>query len=116
VSGSRRTTTKRWLRLRDFLLSPRTLWALAFWVAAFVVLDLVDVILAVQLAAAAVYAAFDTARERQRARERHRAAVAEGMDPLQPDRRLRWWLYGSLFAGQAGFLAAACFLASAAVG
>jgi uncharacterized membrane protein len=104
------------LRLRDFVLSPRTLWALASWVAAFVVLDLVGVILAVQLAAAAVYAAVETARDRREARERHRAAVAEGMDPLPPNRRVRWWLYGSLFAGQAGFLAAACFLAWAALG
>jgi hypothetical protein len=100
-------------RLRDAFLSAQTLRALAFWLPIFVLLDLVDVILSVQLGAAAAYAAWETAAERRRRREDLAEWIAKGLEPIPPNPRLSWSYNAALFAIWFGFYAAACLAARA---
>ena len=100
-------------RLRDAFLSAQTLRALAFWLPIFVLLDLVDVILSVQLGAAAAYAAWETAGERRRRREERAEWIAEGLEPVPPNPLLAWAYTAALFATWFGFYAVACFAARA---
>jgi hypothetical protein len=98
------------LRLRDFLLARAAHQALALWMAAFLVLDVFDVILVVQLGAAVAFAAWATASERRQRREELASLVRDGLEPLPTNPGLSWWYSGSLLAAWVGFLSAACFL------
>jgi hypothetical protein len=99
------------LRLRGFLLAAEALWALALWMAAFLVLNMFDVILVVQLGAAVVYAVWATAGERRRRRAEVATLVRDGLEPVPPNPGLSWWFSSSLLSAWVGFLSAACFLA-----
>jgi hypothetical protein len=98
-------------RVRDAFLSRTTLLALAFWMPTFLLLDLVDVMLIVQLGAAAAYAGFETARGRADRRRDRAKWDAEGLEAIPPNRSLAWRYDASLFAMWLGFFTAACFLA-----
>lgn len=99
------------VRLRDFLVAPRTLWALTLWMAAFLVLDVFDVTLVVQLGAVVAYALWATLGERRRRQEELAGLVRGGLEPLPDHRGRSRWYDGSLLAAWVGFLSAACFLA-----
>jgi hypothetical protein len=101
--------------VRDAFISPRTLRALAVYLPAFVLFDLADVILGVQLGAAAAYSAWATADELRWQREVQAEAYANGLEPLARDPRLAWSYCAALFATWFGFLGVACFLARALV-
>ena len=101
--------------VRDALPVGQFLRGLAFWLPIFVLLDLVDVILSVQLGAAAAYAVWEIAVERRRRREERAEWIAEGLEPVPPNPRLSWSFNAALFAGWFGFYATACFAARALV-
>jgi hypothetical protein len=98
-------------RVRDAFASKRALRALSFWLPLFTFLVLFDVMLAVQLLAAAAYAAWATVSDSRSRRARVAQLHAEGLDPMPPNRRLGRWYDASNFALCLGHLTAASFMA-----
>jgi hypothetical protein len=97
-------------RLRDAFVSRRTLAALAVSLPVFLVLEWADVLLIVQVGAAAAYAAWVTASDSRSRRELGARLQAEGLESVPPNPRLRRWYDGSHFAMLLGFFTAACFM------
>jgi hypothetical protein len=99
--------------LHHLVLSRATAYSAGFWLVVFALFEWGDVMLGVQLGAAAVYSAWATASERRRQREDVACLEAEGLEPLQRRRSLTWWYLGSVFATVFGFTATLCFVARA---
>ena len=96
--------------LSDALVGHRRFWPAGLWLPGFVLLNLADVSLPVQLGAVATYAAWVVAGGRARAREFEARAREMGVEPGPP--RPESLLYDlSVFAMELGFLASLCFLA-----
>jgi hypothetical protein len=102
-------------RVRDAFVSRRTLTSLVVWLAVFSLLTWADVLLIVQVGAAAAYAAWETVRDSRSRRERAARLEAEGLESTPPNARLRRWYDGSNFATLLGFFTAACFTIQLAV-
>jgi hypothetical protein len=102
-------------RVRDAFISRRALAALAVSLLVFALLAWADVLLVVQVGAAAAYAAWVTVDDRRRRTERVARLQAEGLESAPPNPRLRRWYDGSVFATLLGFFTAACFATQLAV-
>jgi hypothetical protein len=99
--------------LHHLVLSRATAYAAGFWLVVFALLEWGDVMLGVQLGAAAVYSVWATVSERRRQREDVTRLEADGLEPLQRSRALTWWYLGAEFAMLFGFTATLCFVVRA---
>jgi hypothetical protein len=102
-------------RVRDAFASRRTVVSLPIWIAVFLLLAWADVLLVVQVGAAAAYAAWVTIGDRRSRIESVARLEAEGLESVPPNPRLRRWYDGSRFAMLLGFFTAACFMTQLAV-
>jgi hypothetical protein len=102
-------------RVRDAFASRRTVVSLPICIAVFSLFAWADVLLVVQVGAAAAYAAWVTIGDRRSRIESVARLEAEGLESAAPNPRLRRWYDGSQFAMLLGFFTAACFMTQLAV-